>query len=181
MDNLLEHLTLCAKCLPDPVNASVVENIFLCGSPSMGISACKAVSPMPSCLTSKATSHLFHLVSFYLALSRASLWFNDLWLWSFYVSICIFLFGALTNSRASLWFNVSASVALEFLRFHFAFEASGIVVNGNGSLEFSPWKHLWKPRCRLFFANALNISRSYIFRSVLEICFIFVSSIRVLI
>lgn len=59
-------------------------------------------------------------------------------------------------------------MALEFLRLHFAFEVSGIVVNSNGGLEFSPGNYLWKPRCTLSFANALIRSCSYIFSSVLE-------------
>lgn len=164
-----------------PCECILLLRTFLCGRPSMSISACKAVSPMPSCLTSKATSHLFHLVSFYLALSRASLWFDDLWLWSFYVSICIFLFGNLTNSRASLWFNVSASVALEFLRFHFLLKQAELSWMET-VVWFSVLENTYGSRdVDFFFANTLNISRTYIFRSVLEICLIFVSSIRVLI
>jgi hypothetical protein len=66
--------------------------------------------------------------------------------------------------------STTASVALEFLRVQNASEANGTVVNGCTSLEFCPGKQLAKPRCMLSFANALNMSGSFIFRSAPAIC-----------
>jgi hypothetical protein len=74
-------------------------------------------------------------------------------------------FGDLSEQLSLQAMSPSASVAFEFLRIQNTSEANGMGGNGSTSLEVGPEKQLAKPRCMVSFVNALNLSRSFIFRS----------------